>query len=271
MEKLHFKKAYTLAEVVITMVVLAIIISVTMKITTTKIKRVDKYNYYAAYTLLSDIASELVFESSTSALPDNICSEFTDRINLYNKTLKIQGVERTPSCSYSHSITTVTEFDKLVPNLVTGNGMRFFHLNALPTVIPQLNGEEGNNLNGFTIYVDLNGERGNGELYNDVYPFYLTLSGKVIPAYPVGSTAGGNSKSTMLFSVRYDELTNEAGIDKRNEIWLVKSVSFQEAACKSGYVKSPTYCIGFAIDANCSAPSSDCILVPLKPIKYMVR
>ena len=267
-----FRKAFTLAEIVITIIVLGIVVAVTMKITETKISRVNRYNYYAAYTVLSDLAAELSYESEDGTIPtSNLCATFEERLNLSSEDVLVNDTERTPSCSIGHSINASTDFTTIVPNLVARNGIRFYNLSSIPSAISQLNGATGNDLTGYTIYVDLDGQRGKGELWNDVFPFYLTISGRVIPAYPTtGSTlAGGNSKDSMLFSVRYDEFLTEGNIDKREEHWLVKSTTFKEAACKSGYVKSVVYCSDYTIDTNCSQDTSDCILVPIRPIKYL--
>ncbi len=279
MKKINLKNAYTLAEIVITMVVLAIVVSVTLQITTSKIERVNKYNYYAAYTLLSDLASELIYESEdgtvTASLVNDdtgntqsLCAEMEERINIYDKELVVNGTNVTPSCTASHSITTSTDFTALTPNLVTRNGMRFYNLNRVPAAISQLAGEDENDAQGYTIYIDIDNERGSGKLYQDVYPFYLTLSGKVVPAYPSSGNSGGNSNFLMQFSVRYDEITTDS---RRIEHWLLKSKSFQEAACQSGYIQSAFYCGTQTIAPACSYENSDCIMVPVTPIKYMIR
>lgn len=276
MKKLDVKKAYTLAEIVTAMVVLGIVISITLKITASKIERVNKYNYYAAYNILTDLSAELITESENGLIPDSgLCSIFEERLNLLNGDIEVDGEEKTPSCAVTHSISSSTkDFSKLVPNLAVRSGVKFYNLNASAASVSQLAGAEENDAEAYTIYIDIDGQRSLTALYNDVYPFYLTKSGKVIPAYPTASNAvpaGGNATDSMLFSVRYEEIVSEAGVDKRIEHWLLKSVSFKEAACKSGYIKSNTYCSGYSIDANCSSETSDCILVPLKPIKYMVK
>ncbi len=275
MKKFNLKNAYTLAEIVITMVVLAIVVSVTLQITTSKITRVNKYNYYAAYTVLTDLAAELVYESEDGTIPaTGLCSKMEELINIYDKELEVNGVDVTPSCSNTHAITTTTDFTKLNPNLVTRNGMRFYNLNPWYNPISKLAGEDENDAQGYTIYIDIDNERGSGKLYQDVYPFYLTKSGKVIPAYPDSGKSGGNSNFLMQFSVRKDEFAPVGGYETRSEHWLLKSVSFQEAACKSGFIKSPTYCGTVAIDTECNDAldkTADCIMVPVKPIKYMIR
>ena len=72
----------------------------------------------------------------------------------------------------------------------------------------------------------------------------------------------------MQFSVRYDEITTDS---RRIEHWLLKSKSFQEAACQSGYIQSAFYCGTQTIAPACSYEHSDCIMVPVTPIQYMIR
>lgn len=272
MQKINFKKAYTMAEVVTAMIVIGIIVGVTLNITRAKIERADKYTYYAAYTALTGVASEILADSSTGLMPDNICSEIESRLNLSAQNISINGTTVTPSCSVSHTITSTTDFSSLTPNLVAGNGMKFYNLSTGKVTITQLANAATNDKTGFIIYIDVDGARSNTTLYQDVFPFYITSSGKVIPAYPTSGVYGGNSTNEMVFSVRYDEITSDA---QRIEHWLVRSVSFKEAACKSGYIAAASaYCTAstaYTLDTNCDEATEDCILVPVKPIKYTVK
>lgn len=272
MKKICFKKAYTMAEIVTAMIVIGIIIGVTLNITRAKIERADKYTYYAAYTALSNVASEILVDSSTGLMPDSICSELESRLNLSAQDITINGTAVTPSCSVSHTITSTTDFSLLTPNMVARNGMKFYNASTGKVTITQLANAATNDTTGFIVYVDVDGVRSNTVLYQDVFPFYITTSGKVIPAYPTSGVYGGNSTNEMVFSVRYDEITSDA---QRIEHWLVRSVSFKEAACKSGYIAAAsTYCTtatAYTLDTNCDETTEDCILVPIQPIKYSVK
>ena len=117
---------------------------------------------------------------------------------------------------------------------------------------------------GYIVYVDVNGNSGDSILYEDVFPFYLTLSGTVVPGFPEdGSERGGNSKSDLEVSLQYDDYSGQARVVK----WLLKSTSFREAACKSGYIQTSAYCGGMTIDDKCKVQDADCRLVPIRPIK----
>lgn len=278
-KKNDFKKAYTFAELVLAMIVLGVLITITTCITRSKIERVQKYCYYSVYTTLTSLAAEIIADSEEGLIPDDtdLCSEFESRLNLSSDDITVNGSTVTPSCSVTYPSIS-TDFSGLTPNLVTRNGVKFYNLSTAAVIIDILNDAslDDSDIQGFIIYVDIDGDRSSSEIYKDVFPFFITLSGKVIPAYPTDSDsdeAGGNNPDEMVCSARYDtiELDPTNSYYVRYEHWIVKSVSFQEAACKSGYVKSSTYCGSYAVDGNCGADDSDCILEPLKPVKYLVR
>ena len=117
---------------------------------------------------------------------------------------------------------------------------------------------------GYVVYVDVNGNAGDSILYEDVFPFYMNLAGVVIPAFPDdGSERGGNSKQDLEVSLQYDDYSGK----NRTIKWLLKSTSFREAACKSGYVQTSAYCGSMSTHSKCKEHDSDCRIVPIKPIK----
>ena len=129
---------------------------------------------------------------------------------------------------------------------------------------------DGLNEKGYIVYVDIDGERGDSILYEDVYPFYITFSGLVIPAFERGKEAGGNSKAHLAVSVKYDTYDSTRKIN-----WMTpKSTDFQHAACMSNYVTATNYCTGVVDDdlaskqSTCSNKESDCRIVPNKPLKF---
>ena len=121
---------------------------------------------------------------------------------------------------------------------------------------------------GYTLYIDIDGTRGgDSKLWEDVYPFYVTLSGTVIPAYDMDNaeTAGGDSKLHLQTSV-HDEFIDNNG---RHTQWITKSKTFKESACTMGYVKATTpYCSGVAGNAQCALDNHDCRLKTVMPIKF---
>lgn len=123
---------------------------------------------------------------------------------------------------------------------------------------------------GYTVYIDIDGDKGSSTLWEDVFPFYITLSGQVIPAFNTvdGKDVGGSSNEYLQTSVQYERISNTG---RRKLDWLSKSVSFREGACKSGFINSSTpYCSGVTEHAECSsaASGSKCTLKTVKPVKF---
>lgn len=124
---------------------------------------------------------------------------------------------------------------------------------------------------GYLVYVDIDGEKGSSKLWEDVYPFYMTLSGQVVPVYNTsnGNDFGGNSNNYLQTSIQYEKINAQG---RRSITWLAKSVSFQQGACQSGFLNSSTpYCKGISTLPECAnpAPGTKCSLKTVKPIKFL--
>lgn len=174
-----------------------------------------------------------------------------------------------------------TDFADKEPDMILRNGMFLYNVSQDPEPIAELAGNskgvtyiDSQNREvdvdtwGYKLYVDIDGVRGgNGKLWEDVYPFYVTLSGTVIPAYDIDNpeTAGGDSRLHLQTSV-YDEFVDVNG---RHTQWITKSTTFKESACKMGYVNPATpYCQGVALNAQCSSQNHDCRLKTVMPVKF---
>jgi len=177
-----------------------------------------------------------------------------------------------------------TEFDPDDADMILRNGMILYNVHQDPQPIDDLNGNSkgvtypdasGNPINvdevGYTIYIDIDGAHsGEGKLWEDVYPFYITLSGTVIPAYDLDNpeTAGGDSKLHLQTSV-HDEFVDASG---RHTQWITKSRTFKDSACAMGYVNAATrYCrTAPAVTANpqCALEDHDCRLKTIMPVKF---
>lgn len=180
-------------------------------------------------------------------------------------------------CDGSIVDTDTTEFADLTPDLILRNGVRLYNVHQDPALIPQLRivgqddetSEKDMNQQGCIVYADVDGSKGSSILWEDVYPFFITLSGRVVPAYdkeanPDGS--GGDSENHMQVSVK-----NETYSDNGHRIirWLSKSVSFKEGGCQAGYVNSSTqYCGGLFYNNECSLTNSSCQLKIIRPLKF---
>ena len=99
-------------------------------------------------------------------------------------------------------------------------------------------------MSGFTVYVDINGDKGNSKLWEDIYPFYIATDGMVYPGYPLDAMKqipgkddsynsnsvymGGNSSAYLPVNLYYIE---PGPVAKKH--FVKTGVSFAYAACMS--------------------------------------
>ncbi|HIT92643.1 MAG TPA: hypothetical protein IAD11_06960, partial [Candidatus Stercorousia faecigallinarum] len=184
-------------------------------------------------------------------------------------------------CSGSVISTGTTDFSNKSPDITLRNGLRVYNMHSDAGAISMLanntqggvyDGVPNTNSYGYTVYVDIDGAKGDSQLWSDVYPFYITLSGKIIPAYdhsanPNGS--GGDSVRHLQVSVENENYAN----GKRSTKWLAKSVPFKEGACIAGYVGDATpYCkngTSFTKASECTTNyNSMCRVKQIQPVKF---
>ena len=186
-------------------------------------------------------------------------------------------------CTGPSISSTLTSFSGKLPDITLRNGMRMYNVRQNPQAIADLvNNTEGGktvlngvevdtNKWGYTVYIDIDGEKGASEKWVDVYPFYVTLSGMVIPAYDKDHPGlyGGDSRNHLQVSIEDEVIDN----GRRKIKWLAKSVSYKEAACGAGYIGANTpYCHdagSIPIKSECSVDNSLCRLKYIKPIKFL--
>ena len=202
----------------------------------------------------------------------NFCKLFEANANIMGNTDVCQG---------SAIASNTTDFSDKKPDVTLRNGLRIYNMHNDATAIAMLagntqggvyDGVPNTNAYGYTVYIDIDGVKGDSKLWSDVYPFYITLSGKVIPGYDATANpngAGGDSTSHMQVSVEYENYNS----GKRAITWLAKSVPFKEGACLAGYVGDATpYCKnnGAVTKApNCTTDSdSVCRVKQIKPVKF---
>lgn len=105
-------------------------------------------------------------------------------------------------------------------------------------------------ISGFTVFVDINGDKGNGTLWDDVYPFFIAANGTVYPGYPLdanktasGSSSlyiGGNSEKQLPVDVYYYESTEQARVKKI----AFPGVSYARGMCSARKLsKFSPYCM----------------------------
>ncbi|MBD5401850.1 hypothetical protein HDR58_03475, partial [bacterium] len=108
-------------------------------------------------------------------------------------------------------------------------------------------------INGFTVFVDINGNKGSGTLWEDVFPFYVSSNGVVYPAYPLDGDKSKNAGDSTLYkagngvdslSVDVYYYDSEGGTDyARKKVLAYSNVSYARGACFSRKVDLNTpYC-----------------------------
>ena len=198
----------------------------------------------------------------------NFCRKFVSYTNTKSNS---------PECTGTAISSTETDFSNKTADITLRNGMRIYNMSQNPQEIGILEGNTQGasydgvpNINtfGYTVYLDIDGEKGSSTLWEDVYKFYITMAGKVIPAYDENNPneeVGGNSRRHLMTSVE-----KEAIVDGRRQMrWLKKSVTFKEGACTSNYLGSSSrYCNGVNLLPDCNDPINPCFMKHISPVKF---
>ena len=154
-------------------------------------------------------------------------------------------------------------FTEVSPHIVFSNGLKLYIGSDLGTISELSDAEDELDREGFEIYIDVNGESGKSILWEDVFPFYLLKSGKVIAAYNESSPSGGNNMEHLKVNVVYDDYS---GPNRALKL-LMKDANFRSAACAVGYIKSSKYCDGKVQYDLCKDMTRDCRMMLKEPIK----
>ncbi|MFA6988538.1 MAG: type II secretion system protein [Candidatus Gastranaerophilaceae bacterium] len=159
------KKAFTLAEVLITLALIGVISSIIIPALMNSLPNNNKYLYRAAYRTVEQVLSDLInngslysdalnngFKNTTDAT--YFCDNFTNEVNLINST-DCANV-RTPSANPT------------VPNFTTSNGMRWWgFVNTFATTA--------------NIWVDVDGaNKGKNTISSDILRINIQQLGKII-------------------------------------------------------------------------------------------
>ena len=298
------KKAYTLAEVVVVMLIIAVIGSITIKITSNKMQSITAYTYYAAFNTLRTVVGNLIAEAQLAqnaegATQATLPSNGTTFCQAFVKNVNTNGDETCQGDTFSIGKSAGYFADKK-PDVVLKNGIKLYNLRAQP-VQPILGGGaftystylcsySNNNVctsgivqgkisdvQSYLVFADIDGDSGSSTYNVDVFLFYITLSGKVIPL-DVSSQASLNvldpftSSVPLKVSVQYDDYSSGNRVVR----WMEpKSTEFQQAACMSNYIPlTSTYCRAYQDDADtiiahntCVNAEHDCRMMYEKPLR----
>lgn len=142
------------------------------------------------------------------------------------------------------SLTATSGFKTATPNFVTANGIRYFNF-----------GSNADADGVYTIYADIDGNKRNGVLNEDVLAFNIYLDGSI---FPTSDSIAANNRTYLSASVIYE---NTDGTLE----YPLNGVSYREALCKAGLGPSTAYCTGYSTITACSAGNHECSLVINKP------
>ena len=202
----------------------------------------------------------------------NFCEKFLDYTNTKSTA---------EECNGDAIASNLTDFTDKKADIVLRNGLKLYNVRQNPAPLPLLAGNnqggsyelaDGTTVNvnefGYTVYLDIDGEKGSSTLWEDVFPFYITMAGKVIPLYHTEGEKeyGGTSRQHLMTSVQKEVITTTG---HRQVLWIRKSVPFKESACTSGYINSTTpYCSGVSLEPTCNEGANVCILKYVSPVKF---
>ena len=207
-------------------------------------------------------------------------------INFCNMFVSLANTKAGTMCQGGAVAANTTDFSDITEDIILRNGMKIYNASQNPDSIPDLVGNDtggtvtktdgttfDTNIAGYTLYIDIDGSSGESKLWEDVFPFYVTLSGKVIPAYKTDALGefGGDSRYYMQTSIQVDAVDSVGA----TQYWLLKSKSFKESACKAGYVGQNTlYCSRHDVtnpavtkDTICSQEQNSCSVKKVSPIR----
>lgn len=209
-----------------------------------------KYSYKFETTNPKYCASIDPIPEAPKPNSSSLCTEITNVYSIVGKHTRCQQNNN----GIQNAINNTGNFSAATPHIVMNNGIKIYIDSDVPKPINALtaDGVSYQDKNGFIIYIDINGSKGKGLLYDDVFPFYLTLSGKTIPAYPMDTTsytqealakartqhAGGDSNDHLSLNVIYDDFS-----EGHKTKLIMRSTNFRAAACATGYVNiNSDYC-----------------------------
>lgn len=240
-------RAFTLSEVMVVFSIIAVVATVTMKISQSRTGYATRYLYYAAFTNLEQIVGNVMADGYTvfgsanvikglpavwnnpTANATNTVVGLCDRMMKFTNTLSFKQPGSSTSIPFDCSV-TATEANFTAKNakinFVTTNGMRYYNSGNVPTAVTPFE--------PYLIYIDINGAKGDGKVGEDVMPFTIGLDGIVRPEETLSPGKEGATDTRYLSaSYRYWDTATSAYITAQ------RGIPYQQAVCESG-TRQPT-------------------------------
>lgn len=207
----------------------------------------------------SNIQAVCIIEKSDEE-PANGAKSFCENVS---STYNIDESNCSVSVADVESSAASLDFSSLSPHIILSNGLNLYIGSDFDEISELSDAVDVDDRQGFIVYVDVNGKSGKGRLWDDVFPFYLLKSGKVLPAYDADLAAGANNKEYLNVNVLYDSYSS----GNRAVKLLLRDSNFKNAACVTGYIKSAKYCDGKTQYDLCKKDYHDCRIIVKEPVK----
>lgn len=264
------QSAFTLAEIFIAMVILSVLVSVCLTFFVSRHDYEREYFSYTAYRNIvnvvdSALMNEAYLKGTSARTEETTCGTAANlkKCRAFRTETSLCEVFKDYFNTVSDSCSTVTNnpVTATTPALKLSNGMEFYFAD---TTTEMFSAEDTNTKtlfaagmadaenSGTHFWVDINGHgQGEDKLHYDIFEFYVTRSGKVVPVYGTVSNIrgyeylpanmdGGGNKTLMAFDVVYSPSDSNYQRVVSDDL---RAVSFPEAACASGYInENAGYC-----------------------------
>lgn len=301
------KNAFTMFEIGLVFVILTVLVGVSIRIAKAKYDSINSYLYYAAYTILNKTVGEVYqdrqrysteatnnaseYSKETKNTYETFSGEASDATEkqifkicgplAYFMSSKNENCDNSSAAKALNKMLTQNDFSNdndvvaYRPDFVAANGMKFYNTNGKIKVsgktnyILPLNIGTATETDGYIIFVDIDGDRGDSHLWEDIFPFYITTYGKVIPAWKDDTGLSTVSPSTDP-GAKSKELLQASVYEFYSNTYPVKSVSYQKAACNAGTIKGD-YCDDIEQVTACMTTTdkqADCSVKIIVPIRW---
>lgn len=212
--KINFAKAFTLAEVLITLGIIGIVAAMTIP---TLLNEINKSQYEVAlkslYSDLTEATKRLAYENGNTFA--GLAGGASDYPNIFQQSMR--GVHRCdtnisttgcwhkPNEWYTFGGSPVTSGETFASGLVLSSGalLNFYHMSTDCTSNTELSA----NIGCTRIRVDVNGFKGPNKVARDIFDFYI-LKDRLIPrGSELTSTSGTDCPTSSTYSCAQRVLT----------------------------------------------------------------
>lgn len=276
LEKIWYKKAFTVAEVLMALCIISILAIVLIK--DVQLKRsqfLNNFMAYSAFSNLNDNIQILVRDGCTddevtdglceskSYLPEKAVSSGRGLCERIAQNFNIIGDAHCASTGDASTDPSVildgtTDFSSLNPTFIVSNSMKFYNIQTDPVTI-----NASNIL--YTVYVDIDGEQRNSRLGEDVIKLNIRTDGVTLPAY---NTTAANTTGYLSASIKYFD----SGDNKTKLVSGTNNLNYQTAYCGAkGQYFDLSCSANTYYSSLCNDASKACAVVLNRPTFFLLK